>query len=75
MNLPDATCSANMLLTLMNVFKDIGAELQKVVNHIYKAGRIIVFVSAEISTKCDISVSTDLHSLSSLNNNISGLLI
>ena len=78
-NLPDAshqmTCSVNMSLALRDVSNNIGVELQEIVNHIYKAGRIIVFVGAGISTKCDIPVSINLHSMSSLNNNISGLLI
>ena len=59
----------------MSVFKDIKLKLQKIADHIYKTDRIIVFVSTEINTKCDISVSTDLYSLSSLNNNLLELLI
>ena len=74
-NLSDVTCSVNMSLTFINIIKDIEVKLQKIADHIYKTDRIIVFVNAEISTKCDISVSTNLHSMSSLNNNILELLI
>ena len=78
-NLPGAshrtTCSANTSLALRDVPNDIGVELQEVVDHIYKAGRIIVFVGAGISTKCGIPVSTNLHSMSSLDNNIPGLSV
>ncbi len=48
-------------LTLGDVTNDVEQKLQKIASVISEACRIIVFVNAEISTNCDISVSTDLY--------------
>jgi hypothetical protein len=58
------------MLTLTDITRIIEQELQKVVSNINKAGSIIIFVDAGISTNCSIPVSIHLHLSPPLNNKV-----
>jgi len=58
------------MLTLTDITRIIEQELQEVASNINKAGSIIIFVGAGISTNCGIPVSIHLHLSPPMNNKV-----
>ena len=63
-------CSGKTMLTFTDITKNIEQELQEVAGNINKAGRVIVFVGAGVSTNCGIPVSIHLYLSPSLSNRV-----